>query len=154
MEAVALYYQYVLGDDPCQICIHIRIWVAAFTLLAVLMCLLPRHKIINLVAQGLALVCMIGLFERSKYLFDMENGRGDGSCEFFLGFPDWIALDQWVPFLFEVRNLCTFSPELMWGVTMTEGLLGASVALILVSGGALLVNLVGTIRNTEKTEAL
>lgn len=141
MEAIALYYQYALGEEPCQVCIHIRIWVAAFTLLAVIMCLLPRSKPLNLIGHSLALGCMIGFLERSKFLYDVENGRGNGSCEFFLGFPEWFALDKWFPFIFEVRTLCSFTPELIWGITMIEGLLAMSTALIVISVSALLVNL-------------
>lgn len=137
MEGVALYYQYVIGDEPCQICIHIRIWVAAFTLLALVMCLLPRNRIIAIVAHILTVVAMVGLWERSKYLWDVENGKGEGSCQFFLGFPDWFALDSWFPFMFEVRNLCGATPEMLWGlITMAE-------ALVLVSSGLAVLALFG-----------
>ena len=40
--AVALYYQYALGEEPCQACIQARIWVMAFTLLALVMLSLAR----------------------------------------------------------------------------------------------------------------
>ena len=30
--AVALYYQYGVGDEPCQVCIHARLWVVALIL--------------------------------------------------------------------------------------------------------------------------
>lgn len=140
MEATALYYQYVLGDEPCQVCIHIRIWVAAFTLLALVMCVLPRIKWLELLGHGLIVGSMIGFFERSKYLYDVEMGRGEGSCEFFLGFPEWFALDKWLPFIFEVRNLCGFTPNMPWGLTMAESLLSMSVGLLVVSVIALVVN--------------
>jgi disulfide bond formation protein DsbB len=147
MEAVALYYQYVLGDEPCQVCIHIRIWVAAFTLLAVLMLILPKHRLLNLLAHSAMLGCMIGFFERSKYLYDVEMGRGDGSCEFFLGFPEWFALDKWLPFIFEVRNLCGFTPDMVWGLSMSESLLSMSVGLIVISALALILNSLKALKN-------
>ena len=37
--------------------------------------------------------------------------------------PDWFAIDQWFPSLFEVRNLCSFTPEIPFGLSMAEGLL-------------------------------
>lgn len=141
MEATALYYQYALGDEPCQVCIQIRIWVAAFILLALLMCLLPTQKLLSVGGHLLALACMVGFFERSKFLYDVETGRGNGSCEFFLGFPDWFALDRWLPFLFEVRNLCGFTPNMPWGLTMAESLLALSVALCVTATAALVTNL-------------
>jgi len=141
MEGTALYYQYVVGDEPCQICIHIRIWVAAFILLALVACLLPRNKILIIAAHLLNVVAMAGLWERCKYLMDVESGKGDSSCQFFLGFPDWFALDRWFPFIFEVRNLCGATPEMLWGLTtMSEALMVASSMLLLLSLVALGVN--------------
>ena len=35
MEGTALYFQYVLGDGPCVLCIQVRIWVLAIILLAI-----------------------------------------------------------------------------------------------------------------------
>jgi protein dithiol:quinone oxidoreductase len=140
MEGVALYYQYGLGDEPCQICIHIRIWVAAFTLLAVLMCVLPRSRLLNIGGHLLGLGIMAGLWERCRYLLDVENGLGDASCEFFLGFPDWFALDRWLPALFEVRNLCGPTPLMPGGISMAQYLMASAWILLLLSAVALGVN--------------
>lgn len=147
MLGVALYYQYALGDEPCQVCIHIRIWTVAFTLLALLMAVLPGSRWLNVGGHGLAVGCMVGFYERSKYLYDVEKGFGDGSCEFFLGFPDWFALDRWLPFIFEVRNLCGLSPKMLWGLTMVESLLVMSIALLAVSAVALVFNFVRALNN-------
>jgi len=124
--AVALYYQYALGEEPCQVCIHARIWVTAFTLLALVMCVLPTSKLLYSAANLLVIACAVGLAERSWYLYQIENGRGDGSCEFQLGMPEWFALDRWFPDLFEVRNLCTYTPEMLFGLSMAESLLLAA----------------------------
>jgi disulfide bond formation protein DsbB len=40
--------------------------------------------------------------------------------------PDWFALDRWFPDLFEVRNLCTYTPEVLFGLSMAESLLLAA----------------------------
>ncbi len=149
MEGVALYYQYALGDEPCQICIHIRIWVAAFTLLALVMCLIPRKPYVNTAAHLLTVVTTIGLWERCKYLLDIELGRGHGSCEFYLGFPDWFALDQWLPWLFEVRNLCSLTPLLPGGISMAEALIVTASLLVVVSITAMALNLKSALSATE-----
>lgn len=141
LEGVALYYQYVVGEEPCQICIQTRIWVAAFILLGLIMCALPRKQLLNIAGHVLAVVCMVGLWERCWYLLGIENGSGQGSCQFFLGFPEWFALDKWFPFIFEVRNLCGFTPELFWGISMAQALIVLSTALVIVSVFTLAVNL-------------
>ena len=140
MEGVALYWQYVVGDEPCQICIHVRVWVAAFTLLGLVFLCLPRNRWLYLAGHALAIGAMVGLWERCRYLLDVENGKGESSCSFFLGFPDWFALDRWMPWMFEVRNLCGFTPEMWFGVSMAQYLIVASTALVLFTTLAFLVN--------------
>lgn len=137
MMATALYYQYVLGEEPCQVCIQARLWVVGFMLVATLMALLPNTRLLRSVGNGLALVCAVGLVERSWFLYQLENGMGDGSCEFQLGMPDWFAVDRWFPTLFEVRNLCSFTPEMLFGLSMAESLLLAATGMVLVVLGSL-----------------
>ena len=94
------------------------------------MCLLPQRRYLSIVGHLLLIGAGIGLWERSWFLYQLENGIGEGSCQFFLGFPPWFALDQWFPFMFEVRNLCGYTPELFAGISMAEGLLAfATVAI-------------------------
>jgi disulfide bond formation protein DsbB len=107
--------------------------VIGFTLVALLMCFLPVKQWLYAVANLLVIACAIGLGERSWYLYLIENGRGDGSCEFQLGLPDWFALDRWFPDLFEVRNLCTYTPEMLFGLSMAESLLLAAAAIVAVA---------------------
>ena len=130
--AVALYYQYALGDEPCQVCIHARLWVVAFTLIALIELVIPQTSPVRVAGNVGVIIAGAGLFERARYLYRLENGIGDGSCQFQLGMPDWLAVDRWMPWLFEVRNLCSFTPEMLFGLSMAETLmaLGAGVCLV------------------------
>ena len=134
---IALYYQHALGEEPCQVCVQIRLWVVAITGVGLLMVLMPRRTPSAVLGNALLLGCCLGLLERSWLLYQLENGRGNGSCEFQLGMPDWFAVDRWFPEVFEVRNLCSFTPELFWGVSMAEGL----VAIALFFGGLAAVSM-------------
>ena len=129
MLAAALYWQYALGEDPCQVCIHARLWVVAIALIGAIMLGLPSNTGTSSGGLVLLLVSSIGLGERSYYLYEIENFRGDGSCQFTLGMPDWFAVDRWFPALFEVRNICSYTPEIALEVTMAEFLLGVSAGL-------------------------
>ena len=133
MFAAALYWQYSLGEDPCQVCIHARLWVVAIALIGAIMLLLPRNTGTGLGGLVLLLVSSIGLGERSYYLYEIENFRGDGSCQFTLGMPDWFAVDRWFPALFEVRNICSYTPEIAFGISMAEALLGISILIATIS---------------------
>ena len=130
---VALYYQYALGDEPCQVCIHARLWVVAFTLIALVMLITPQIKILRILGNGGVLIAGVGLTERARYLYRLENGIGDGSCQFQLGMPDWFAVDRWMPWLFEVRNLCSFTPEMLFGVSMAESLMASAMGISLLA---------------------
>ena len=131
---VALYYQYALGDEPCQVCIHARLWVVALTLIALIMLVIPQISLLRVLGHLAVLIGGAGLYERARYLYRLENGIGDGSCQFQLGMPDWFAVDRWMPWLFEVRNLCSFTPEMLFGLSMAETLMtvGAGVCLLAV----------------------
>lgn len=138
MLVIALYYQYALGEEPCQVCIQARLWVFALLLLSMAIATLPENRHLRLAGNLLALTCTVGLGERAWFLYQLENGIGNGSCEFQLGMPDWFAIDQWFPSLFEVRNLCSFTPEMLFGLSMAEGLLLISGLLGIVISCALL----------------
>jgi disulfide bond formation protein DsbB len=140
--AVALYYQYVLGDEPCQVCIHARLWVAAFTLIALFMAAAPQKTALRIAANAGVLVASVGLTERARYLYRLENGIGDGSCQFQLGMPDWFAVDRWMPWLFEVRNLCSFTPEMLFGLSMAESLMGIGALLSVVAAVTITMDLI------------
>ena len=130
MFVAALYWQYALGEDPCQVCIHARLWVVAIALVGATMLVLPSNTGIGSGGLVLLLVSSIGLGERSYYLYEIENFRGDGSCQFTLGMPDWFAVDRWFPALFEVRNICSYTPEIAFGISMAEALLGVSILIV------------------------
>ena len=130
---VALYYQYALGDEPCQVCIHARLWVVAFSLIALVMLITPQIRILRILGNGGVLIAGVGLTERARYLYRLENGIGDGSCQFQLGMPDWFAVDRWMPWLFEVRNLCSFTPEMLFGVSMAESLTASAIGISLLA---------------------
>ena len=144
--AAALYWQYVIGDDPCQVCIQARLWAVALGLVGALMLLLPESRVTRLLGLGLTFIASAGMGERAYYLYEIENFRGDGSCEFTLGMPSWFAVDQWFPALFEVRNICSYTPEIAFGVSMAEALIVIAlvVCIITLLGlGVLLKSIVG-----------
>ena len=138
---VALYYQYPLGDKPCQVCIHARLWVVAFTFVALIMLIAPQTSLLRVLGNLGVLIAGAGLFERARYLYQLENGIGDGSCQFQLGMPDWFAVDRWMPWLFEVRNLCSFTPEMLFGLSMAETLMGVGVGVCVLAMWAAILDL-------------
>jgi disulfide bond formation protein DsbB len=138
LEGAALYYQYVLDEWPCVLCIHVRIWVFAFILLGIVAIFCIRSKWLMRVAHGLNIGIMIALLERSWRVLAVERGWIFGDCDMDLGMPSWFALDQWFPALFEVQTSCGYTPILLLEISMAESLLVIS-ALLLIMGTAVFI---------------
>mgnify|MGYP000539536068 CR=1 FL=1 len=142
MEGVALFYQYGLDYGPCVLCIHVRIWVMAFILLAILALLIRHNRALLIGAHLLNTIAAVGLFERSWLTFAVERNLIEGSCTMSTGLPDWFALDQWFPAIFEAWELCGWTPELLFGITMAEGLLVMSAGAIIATALVLIATFI------------
>ena len=129
---VALYYQYVLEELPCVLCIQVRIWVFCLILVAFNAYIL-HSRWLNLGAHVLTAAIAAGLLERSYLLLGTERGFVFRDCGFDLGLPSWLALDTWFPHLFRVEASCGYTPELIFGITMAEALIVFSAMLLLLS---------------------
>ena len=132
-EAVALFYQYALEEMPCVMCIQVRLWVAALIIVALLVLALRRLRFVPLAGHLLTVVIAAGLLERSYRLLGTERGFVLGDCGFSLGLPAWFTPDKWLPGLFQVHTTCGYTPELLFGITMAEGLIVGSGIFVLIS---------------------
>jgi len=132
MEAVALFYQYVLDEMPCVLCIQVRLWVMALIMLALLVLLLHRLVFMPVLGHLLTVGIAAGLLDRSWQLLGTERGFLVGECGFSLGLPAWFTPDTWFPALFQVETSCGYTPEILFGVTMAEALIVASALFMLV----------------------
>ena len=142
---VALFYQYGLDELPCVVCIQIRLWVALLVLIAAVGLLLRKKPWLNTALQFTVMFAAIGLMERSYLLLGTERGFIFADCGFNVGLPDWFAIEQWLPWIFQVETSCGYTPELIFSVTMAEALMLLSVLLSIVStciAGASLIKLI------------
>jgi len=130
--SVALYYQYILEELPCVLCIQVRILVLCLTFVA-FNAFIFHNRWSSLTAHILTVLIAAGLLERSYQLLGTERGFVFGDCGFDLGLPSWLALDSWFPALFRVESSCGYSPELIFGITMAEALIVFSAAFVLIS---------------------
>ncbi len=140
LETTALYYQYLLDEWPCVLCIHIRIWILAFIVLAVLALLVESNRRLTPVFHLINTAIMVGFVERSWQTLAVERGWVFGDCDMDSGLPPWFALDQWFPSIFEVQTACGYTPLVVFNITMAElllvfssSLLGVSLVLLTVS---------------------
>lgn len=139
LEVGALLFQYVWQYYPCEVCIYVRVWVAALFFVALMALALKSYWLGRLLCTVGGLVLSLGLANESWNLIKIEYGIGGGdSCAFMANFPTWAPLDKWLPSVFEVQDFCKATPELLFGVTMTHVLVAVSAGLVLLFSAALL----------------
>ena len=119
---VALYYQYILEEMPCVLCIQVRIWMLCLAFVG-LNAFILHNKWSGRVAHILTVFIAAALLDRSYQLLGTERGFIFGDFGFDLGLPTWLALDTWFPHLFRVESSCGYTPELLFGITMAEALI-------------------------------
>ena len=137
LEVGALYYQYVLDEWPCVLCIHVRIWLSGIVLLGLLAMILPDSPWTLRILHALNLGLMIGLLERSWQVLAVERGWVFGDCSMELGMPDWFALDRWLPAIFEVQTTCGYTPLVVFDISIAEIMMVVSVLLALLAAAML-----------------
>ena len=140
LEGGALYYQYVLDEWPCVVCIHVRIWVAAFMLLAMIAIFCTNSIVATRIAHFLNIGIMVGLLERSWRVLAIERGWIFGDCDMELGMPAWFALDKWIPSLFEVQTSCGYTPLILFDISMAESLLVISALMLIMSAAVFIAS--------------
>jgi len=140
LEGGALYYQYVLDEWPCVLCIHVRIWVVTFMLLAMIAIFCTNSIVAMRIAHFLNVGIMIGLLERSWRVLAVERGWIFGDCDMDLGMPTWFALDKWIPALFEVQTACGYTPLILFDITMAESLLVISALMLILSAAVFIAS--------------
>ncbi|MCK5726105.1 MAG: disulfide bond formation protein B [Thiotrichaceae bacterium] len=133
LEGVALFYQYIVEDPPCVLCIHFRLLVLALILVAIIGVIVARYKIPSLITSILLLIVFAGMLERSVQLLGVEYHFILGDCTMASGLPSWFAVGEWVPWFFKVETTCGYTPVLVFGITMAESLLVMSIGLVIMS---------------------
>ena len=133
LQAAALYYQYVLDEWPCVICIQIRIWIFGFVIVGIVALFCVHSRTAMRVLHGITLVMMIGFLERSYQVLAVERGWVFGDCDMNLGMPAWFALDKWFPAVFEVQTSCGYTPLILFQISMAEILIVIAALLTLLS---------------------
>lgn len=123
LEGAALFYQYVLHYYPCVLCIHVRIIVAAVAIVLVIQLVGFNLDWLRRITTVVLIVLSVWMVERAWQLLATERGWTLGECNMELGFPNWLALDQWFPAMFKIHEPCGYTPDIIFGITMAEVLL-------------------------------
>ncbi len=131
--AVALFYQHVLEELPCVVCIQIRLWIALLVIIAIIGLMVRKKHWPSIFMQLSIAFTSVGFIERSYLLLGTEKGFIFGGCGFDVGLPIWFKVEQWLPWIFKVETSCGYTPELILGITMAESLMFLSISLAVIS---------------------
>lgn len=146
LMSIALYYQYFRQELPCTMCIHVRLWFTSLIIVSFVGLLLRKNRVVNTLAQLAVVVIAAGLVERSYQLLGTERGFVFASCGVDLGLPAWFAIEDWLPWVYRVETSCGYTPEVIFGITMAEALMGLNVLLLIGSVCVLLASFVTMLR--------
>lgn len=138
LEAGAVYYQQALLYFPCELCIYTRVWIAAIALLALvgLAVRMQPWAVRGVLVGQIAL--SVGLGGVVWKLLALDYGfAGAGACSLYARFPSWAPLDRWLPLLFEVQATCGETPEVLFGLSMADGLAAITVGFLVAFCAAL-----------------
>ena len=145
---IALYFQYVLYDEPCALCIHVRVYMVALMIIGLLGVII-NSSLIKAVLHWLLAGVSVGLAFKCWELFGVERGFIAAGCSFDAGLPSWLPLEALIPSLFESRGSCGVSPDVAFGISMAESLMPVAIAAAIVAVLAAVVYSVAYIRGTE-----
>ena len=137
---IALYFQFVLEELPCLMCIQVRLLVTLLVIFASIGLFCRHNRILNTIAHLSIVLTAASLSERSYQLLGTERGFVFADCGFSLGLPDWFAIEDWFPWLYRVETSCGYTPEIIFGITIAETLMVLSVVLLLLSFGIFLAS--------------
>jgi disulfide bond formation protein DsbB len=141
LMAAAMYFQYIREEPPCLMCIQVRILLSVLIFIAVIGLLARRHPLINALANISTVLVAVTMSERAYQLLGTERGFVFSDCGFDLGLPAWLALDEWLPWLFRVQTTCGYTPEIVFGITIAESLMVLSILLLVFSACMTLLSL-------------
>lgn len=127
LEVVGLYYQYQLNYLPCVLCVHVRMLLALLLLVAIIGWAAAGNRVLSLLALIATTGVWLWMAERSYQLLATERGWNMGECSMESGLPQWLALEQWFPWLFHIHEPCGYTPYLLFKISMAEALIVMSV---------------------------
>jgi disulfide bond formation protein DsbB len=108
LECFALYMQHVIGVEPCNECIYIRVGVLGIGVAGLMGAIAPKVLVLRFSAIAAWLLSLGWSLFRANLLLDLEQKVRDGGeagCARFKGFPEWMPLERWLPDMFEPRAM-------------------------------------------------
>jgi protein dithiol:quinone oxidoreductase len=144
LELTALFFQYILNLDPCELCIYQRAMVLGLLLAALITMSAPRIAVIRWIGYLGVGAAAGGCLMLALELSGIQTGLIEPSlsCDVNAHFPSWLKLDQWVPAVFQPTGFCG---DVQWSFISLSIPQWSAIAMVLFLL-ALLVLILGDLR--------
>ncbi len=112
LELCAMVFQHVMGLQPCVLCIYQRVAVLGIMAGAVIGFINPKNVFLRWFGLLLwAYSSVQGLQIALKQTDIQLHPSPFNTCDLFLTFPQWLPLNQWMPWFFNGTGDCS---EIQW----------------------------------------
>lgn len=124
LEACGLYFQYELRLPPCVNCVYERAFYLCFIVAGLIGFLCPSNILVRSLANLTFLGGSIGgVFVAFDHLTSVYQTGLGASCKLKANFPDFLPLDEWLPWMFSPTASCEPLDWSLLGLTMPEWIL-------------------------------
>ncbi|MDE9533575.1 disulfide bond formation protein DsbB [Xenorhabdus bovienii] len=146
LELTALYFQHVMKLQPCVMCIYERIALFGIFGAALLGAITPKTPL-----RWLAILLWLysgwqGLQLAWDHTMMQLHPSPFNTCEFFVRFPSWLPLNEWLPSIFQATGDCSMKQWSFLTLDMPQWLIGIFAAYLVV-GVLVLISQFFTARN-------
>lgn len=144
LELTALFFQYVLDQKPCILCVYQRAALGGLLLAALIGAIAPKTP--------LRWIAIVGWLAATGKTLELAWEQTQiqlhpplfATCDFLPKFPSWLALHQWLPSVFLPTGNCTDKGWMLFSLTMPQWLVGISSVLLLIGVLVLIAQFVGS----------
>ncbi|CEE90061.1 disulfide bond formation proteins (oxidoreductase) with quinone as electron acceptor, reoxidizes DsbA [Xenorhabdus nematophila str. Anatoliense] len=133
LEATALYFQHAMQLQPCVMCIYERVALFGILGAALLGAVAPKTPL-----RWLAILLWVysawqGLRLAWDHTMMQLYPSPFNTCEFFVNFPSWLPLNDWLPSVFQAYGDCSMKQWEFLTLDMPQWLIGIFVAYLVVA---------------------
>lgn len=113
LELCALYFQYVMGLEPCIMCIYQRVAIIGLFIAGVIGALGNKFFIARLIGFTVWVMSAVWGLQIAIEHVEMQTNANSlfFTCDLVPNFPSWMPLHEWIPSLFAATGDCG---EISW----------------------------------------
>lgn len=120
-EITALIFQYVIGLEPCVMCIYQRTAILGVAIAGLVGAIAPTYMISRWAGYGIwGYSAIKGLLIAIEHVEIQTSPSPFFTCDFAPNFPSWLKLDQLIPSFFQATGDCADISWMFAGYSMSQ----------------------------------